>query len=148
MIIDILTVIIFIFLSLAFVFGSLFVSGIIRPHKPNQLKNSVYECGEPPIGSGWLNYNMRFTLIALIFVIFDIEIAFIYPVAIVFKTWISQNLGAVALFEILFFIGILLIGLIYVWIKKDLEWAKDFQREGKEAIMSFAKKLPPKGRDV
>ncbi|MFQ5665844.1 MAG: NADH-quinone oxidoreductase subunit A [Candidatus Binatia bacterium] len=113
-----------------FLFAALFVGGmlalgrLLRPNNPEPLKLTTYECGEPPTGTAWVNFNIRFYLIALIFVIFDVEIAFIYPVAAVFRGWVLRGQGLFALAEILVFLTILFIGLVYVWVKGDLEWLK------------------------
>ena len=111
-------------------FGALLValmtglSWFLRPHNPEIAKLQTYECGEPPTGNAWINFNIRFYLVALIFVIFDVEVAFIYPVAVVFRDWVLRGQGLFALAEIAIFIGILLVGLVYVWMKRDLEWIK------------------------
>ena len=97
---------------------------LLRPSNPHPAKLSTYECGEPPSGPAWINFNIRFYLIALVFVIFDVELAFVYPVVTVFKDWIARGQGAFALAEITVFIGILAVGLVYVWVKGDLEWLK------------------------
>lgn len=78
-----------------------------------------YECGEVPEGTAWIRFNIRFYVIALIFIIFDVEIVFLLPWAVVFK-----KLGLFAFIEGLIFIGILMVGLAYVWKKGDLEWIK------------------------
>ena len=94
---------------------------LLRPSNPSLNKLSTYECGEPPSGPAWINFNIRFYLIALVFVIFDVELAFVYPVVAVFREWIARGQGAFALAEIGLFIGILAVGLVYVWVKGDLE---------------------------
>lgn len=144
---DFATVLTFIIVSILFVFSILSFGKLIRPHHPNELKNSIYECGEPPIGSAWLNYNMRFYVIGLIFIVFDVEIVFIYPVGVVFRSWIKSGNGMTALMEILIFIIILLLALVYVWVKGDLEWVKDHIKGGKEPIKSFKKELTPERMD-
>ena len=115
-----------VFVALAFVLCGLMLGLglLLRPDNPNPSKLSTYECGEPPSGPAWINFNIRFYLIALVFVIFDVELAFIYPVAAVFREWVARGQGAFALTEIVVFIGILAIGLVYVWVKGDLEWLK------------------------
>lgn len=100
------------------------LSYLLRPHNPEPGKLATYECGEPPTGSAWINFNIRFYLVALIFVIFDVEVAFIYPVAVVFRDWVLKGQGLFALAEIVLFVGILFVGLVYVWAKRDLEWLK------------------------
>ena len=97
---------------------------LLRPDNPNPRKLATYECGELPTGGAWINFNIRFYLIALVFVIFDVEVAFIYPVVTVFRDWVLAGRGAFALLEIALFIGILGVGLVYVWAKGDLEWIK------------------------
>jgi len=97
---------------------------LLRPSNPNLGKLSTYECGEPPSGPAWINFNIRFYLIALVFVIFDVELAFVYPVVAVFRKWNDDGHGLFALVEIGLFIGILAVGLVYVWVKGDLEWLK------------------------
>lgn len=100
------------------------LSWLLRPHNPEPGKLTTYECGEPPTGSAWINFNIRFYLVALIFVIFDVEVAFVYPVAVVFRDWVLKGNALFALSEILLFVGILFVGLVYVWVKRDLEWLK------------------------
>ena len=90
----------------------------IRPNKPSLVKSSVYECGVDPIGPGrWVQFNFRYYTYALLFVIFDVETVFLYPWAIRFK-----QLGLFALFEMLVFVLILVVGLAYAWRKRALEW--------------------------
>jgi len=115
-----------VFFALAFVLCGLMLGlgQLLRPSNPNFGKLSTYECGEPPSGPAWINFNIRFYLIALVFVIFDVELAFVYPVVAVFQQWIKDGKGAFALAEIGLFIGILAVGLVYVWVKGDLEWLK------------------------
>ncbi|MBI3990754.1 MAG: NADH-quinone oxidoreductase subunit A [Candidatus Omnitrophica bacterium] len=92
-------------------------SWFLRPRKPTPVKNSTYECGILPQGSAWIQYNVVYYLFALIFVIFDVEVVFLFPWAITFKT-----LGPFAYVEMLIFIFILLLGLAYSWKKGILKW--------------------------
>ena len=78
-----------------------------------------YECGELPEGSAWVKFNIRFYIIALIFIIFDVEVIFMFPWAVVF-----QDLGLLAFIEMMLFLAILLVGFAYVWAKSDLDWVK------------------------
>jgi NADH-quinone oxidoreductase subunit A len=120
-----------VFALLAFVLCGLMLGLglLLRPSNPNPNKLSTYECGEPPSGSAWINFNIRFYLIALVFVIFDVELAFIYPVAAVFRDWVvSRGQGLFALVELAIFVGILSVGLVYVWRKGDLQWLKRLPR--------------------
>src|SRR5437660_9602739 len=124
-----------VFFALAFVLCGLMLGlgQLLRPSNPNLGKLSTYECGEPPSGPAWINFNIRFYLIALVFVIFDVELAFVYPVVAVFREWIVRGQGAFALAAIALFIGILAVGLVYVWVKGDLEWLKRLPAEAQPA---------------
>ena len=101
---------------------------LLRPSNPEARKLSTYECGEPPSGSAWINFNIRFYLIALIFVIFEVEVAFVYPVAVAYREYVLSGRAMLALGELLVFVGILFVGLIYVWAKRDLDWLKRVAR--------------------
>jgi len=85
-----------------------------------------YECGEIPEGSAWVLFNIRFYVIALIFLIFDVEIVFLFPWAVVY-----QELGLLAFIEAFIFVLILVVGFAYVWVKGDLDWVKMNVRYGK-----------------
>src|SRR3982751_2179538 len=80
--------------------GSLVAGHFLRPHAPTREKSMIYECGEKPIGQAWFNFNPRFYLIALVFVIFEVEIAFMYPVASVYKAFIEKGQGLLAFWAI------------------------------------------------
>jgi NADH-quinone oxidoreductase subunit A len=97
---------------------------LLSPNNPYERKTMPYECGEPPTGRAWINFNVRFYLIALIFVVFEVEVAFVYPIAAVYLDWVRSGQRLFALTEILIFLLILFVGLIYVWVKHDLEWVK------------------------
>ena len=98
----------------------LWLSRLIQPAgKPGPDTYIPYECGEVPEGTAWIRFNIRFYVFALVFIIFDVEIVFLMPWAVVFK-----QLGSFAFIEGLVFIGILVVGLAYVWKKGDLEWVK------------------------
>jgi NADH-quinone oxidoreductase subunit A len=117
-------VLVFSALAVGLLAGMLALGSLLRPNNPEPLKLTTYECGEPPTGNAWMNFNIRFYVVALIFVIFDVEIAFVYPVAAVFREWVNEGRGLFALVEISIFLGILFVGLVYVWVKGDLEWLK------------------------
>jgi len=117
-------VLVFLFLGLVLAAMMLGLGRLVRPRNPEAAKLTSYECGEPATGSAWINFNIRFYLIALVFVVFDVELAFMYPVMAVFKSWIADGRGVAALVEILLFIAVLAVGLVYVWAKRDLEWVK------------------------
>lgn len=111
---------------------TLFLSRLIAPKKPNPLKLSSYECGEEPLGNSWVQFNPRFYVIALVFLLFDVEMIFIFPWSTIFgqQTLLRANpqWGWLTLLEMFVFVAILLLGLVYVWKKGDLEWIKPEQR--------------------
>ncbi len=120
-------VLVFILFSFGFVFALLAVSKLLAPRTPSAEKLSTYECGEEPTGSGWLQFNIRFYIIALAFVIFDVEIAFMFPVAKVMRSLVMEGQGWFVLAEVLIFILILFLGLVYMWRKGDLDWVRGLQ---------------------
>ena len=112
-------ILLFFIIGVLFVAIGLLTSAIVRPSHPNPIKQSTYECGEEPIGIPWIKFNIRFYVVALIFILFDVEVVFLFPWAVVFKP-----LGWFAFVEMIVFVTILLAGLAYVWGKGDLEWDK------------------------
>ena len=97
----------------------LVISWLVAPSNKTKDKLDTYECGEEAEGSAWLQFNIRFYIIALIFLIFDVEVVFLFPWAVVFK-----EMGLLALIEMGIFLLILIAGLAYVWVKSDLDWVK------------------------
>jgi NADH-quinone oxidoreductase subunit A len=90
--------------------------GLVR-QKPDPVKNATYECGLETVGPTWVQFNFRYYLYALLFVIFDIETVFLYPWAVAFR-----ELAWFTIVEVLIFMAILVVGLAYAWKKKALEW--------------------------
>jgi len=90
--------------------------GIVR-QKPNPIKNATYECGLQTIGPTWVQFNFRYYLFALIFVIFDVETVFLYPWAVAYR-----QLDWFTMVEVLIFTAVLVVGLAYAWKKRALEW--------------------------
>jgi NADH-quinone oxidoreductase subunit A len=126
-------VLFFFAIGAGFVFFNLLLGKLLRPHRPDPEKLSTYECGERPVGQAWFNFNPRFYIVALIFVIFEVEVAFIYPVAVVFGDWYASGRGLLAFMEIFVFVAILAAGLAYCWVKGDLDWVKKLRHERDEA---------------
>jgi len=94
----------------------------VRPNNPSDVKNSIYECGFETITERWNNFNFRYYSIALLFVIFDVEVVFLFPWAASFGI-MSQEFGIFVLVEMIIFVGILLLGWLYAWRKGSLEWS-------------------------
>jgi NADH-quinone oxidoreductase subunit A len=128
-----LSITIFLLLGTAFIFGSLTFGSLIRPKAPSVEKSAAYECGEPTIGASWVQFDLRFYIIALLFLVFDVEVALFYPWAVVYgdAARIAHRLGmtlfqlrATAVVDMLVFFGILLLGFAYLWRFGYLDWVK------------------------
>ncbi len=110
--IAILTIIGFVFVAV-----SLFMSRMVRPSNKTKVKQSTYECAETPVGDARIHFNIQYYLIVIVFLIFDVEVLFLYPWAVQLKT-----LGGLGFIEMVIFIEVLIIGLAYAWRKEALEW--------------------------
>ncbi len=104
-------------IGIVFVAVSLFMSRMVRPSKKSREKLSTYECAEIPVGDARIHFNIQYYLIVIVFLIFDVEVLFLYPWAVQLK-----HLGGLGFFEMVIFIEILIIGLAYAWRKEALEW--------------------------
>jgi len=112
-------VLVFLIVGVVFVALGLITASLVRPSNPNSRKNSTYESGEEPIGSPWVQFNNRFYIIALAFIIFDVELVMLFPWAVVFK-----EVGWFAFWGMIVFAFILALGLAYDWAKGLLDWEK------------------------
>jgi len=110
-------------------FGTLLGGKLIRPKNPGGLKDEIYECGEPSFGPAWVQFDLRFYVVAILFLVFDIEIAMLYPWAVVYRTLIRNGLGPVVLLEMLFFFLLLVIGFAYLWQQGYLDWVRTISPE-------------------
>jgi NADH-quinone oxidoreductase subunit A len=108
---------IFLLLGFGFVMVTFFIANLLRPKRPSKRKSDIYECGEPTVGTSWIQYNVGYYIFALLFVIFDVEVVFLFPWAVAFK-----KLGLFALIEMFIFLAILIFGLAYAWRKGALKW--------------------------
>lgn len=122
-------ILLFIIGGLMFIIGGLVTSWIIRPHRPNEEKLETYESGEQPMGNAWVRFNIRYYIIALLFILFEVEIIFLFPWATVFgqKELIDKTDGLwgwFSLAEMVLFIFILALGLAWAWARGYLEWPK------------------------
>ena len=107
---------------------TMFAAKLLAPNKPNPIKLSTYECGEDTVGSSWVQFNPRFYVIALVFLLFDVELIFVFPWATVFGNAdlvaADARWGWFTFVEMGIFLGILILGLVYVWKMGDLNWIK------------------------
>ncbi len=140
----------FFLVAIVFILGSLIAGRLLRPNNMYPEKLETYECGEAPVGPAWFNFNPRFYIIALIYIVFDVEIAFVYPVATVFKRWVDQGSGLFALIEIFLFVAILMLGLVYVWVKGDLEWIRSLKGDprGMQSVTSRTRPSQAEAEDA
>ncbi|TAF64789.1 MAG: NADH-quinone oxidoreductase subunit A [Cytophagales bacterium] len=119
----------FIILGIFFVLMGYLTAWLVSPHQPNEEKQTIYECGEDPIGNAWGQINSKFYIVALLFILFDIEIILLFPWAIIFADkslyQATQGLwGWITLLEVIVFLFVLALGLVYAWAKGVLEWEK------------------------
>ena len=112
-----LPILFFIIFAFAFAIGTLIFSYLVRPNKPDPEKLSPYECGIPPMMDARERFSIRFFIIAMLFLLFDVEVVFLYPWAVVYN-----KIGLYGFVEMMLFIAILLVGYIYAWRKGALEW--------------------------
>ena len=110
------------------VVGAMVVGNLIRPKNPNTVKATAYECGEMPTGDAWTSFNIRFYVVGLIFIIFDVESVLMFPVVAIYKRLVEMGEGVTAFVILLLFISVLLEGIVYCWKKGDLDWIRSFQQ--------------------
>lgn len=123
------TIFLFIIAAIALIIGMLALAKIIRPSRPNEEKLTTYESGEDPIGNANIQFNVRFYVVAIVFLLFEVELIFLFPWATVFgqANLITQTDGLwgwFSLIEMLIFVGILALGLAYAWSKGYLDWVR------------------------
>lgn len=114
---DYLYVLVFVGFAAAMTLGGLGLSRLVAPHAPGGLKSQPYECGETPVGPSWLQFNVGYYIFGLLFLVFDVEAAFLLPWAVVLREY-----GVAGLVEAAIFGAVLLVGLLYAWKKGVLQW--------------------------
>ena len=134
---DYLNVLVFASVGLLFVFANLLVAAVIRPARSTDIGLETYECGEETIGDAWVRFDIRYYTVALVYVVFAVEIAFLFPWALVLRESLGGTgaaegvgIGGFALVEGIAFIAILFLGLAYVWAKGDLDWVLAYSCPG------------------
>ena len=194
--------VVFLAIGVFFLFIHLLIGKFIRPYRPDAEKMTIYECGEPTVGSAWIQFDLRYYVVALLFVIFDVEVAFFFPWAVVFgqanavaqqkeipvtaeqrraydasmrdlipnnpenqiarakhvagdeedrqflapevenNSKAARSLAWIALFDILVFFGVLLVGFAYLWKRGDLAWVRSVSSESVAPVPSVVKEEP------
>jgi len=128
-----LSITVFLAFGGVFVFLNLMVGAVARPRIPNPEKAAAYECGEPTIGSSWVQFDLRFYIVALVYLIFDVEVALFYPWAVAYgraaalaaeQGMTTIQLRQIALVDMLFFFCVLLVGFAYLWRFGYLDWVR------------------------
>jgi len=117
-------------------FVALLIGKLLRPRLMNPDKGSAYECGEKPVGPAWGQFDLRFYVVALVFLVFDVELALFYPWAVVFgakppdAAWAElQQVRWAALWDMLFFFGVIVVGFVYLWRFGYLDWVRSAPRQ-------------------
>ncbi len=129
MLLDYANVLIFMGIGTFFIVFNLTLGSLFRPNNPSSEKLSTYECGEEPVGPSWIQFNVRFYVVALDFIIFDVEVVLLYPWAVVAKQFGYYGFGAMMVF-----VGILLVGLAFAWKKGTLEWVRPKVEQFRDVI--------------
>ncbi|MBX9579858.1 MAG: NADH-quinone oxidoreductase subunit A [Gemmataceae bacterium] len=170
----VLFVLIFLAAGVVLLMTPLLIGRLVRPDRPSPEKGAIYECGEPTIGPAWVQFDLRFYVVALLFVIFDVELAFFFPWAVVFgsatraadpalgadqRAAVVQTLGAggsadpgamgtlawVAFADLMVFFGVLLVGFAYLWRRGDLDWVRSTAGQADEPA-GYNGGVPPEAR--
>ena len=110
-------ILLFILVGLVIGLGPLILGKLVSPHKPDSEKNSPYECGFEAFEDARMKFDVRYYLVAILFILFDLEIAFLFPWAVVL-----QEIGLAGFLAMLLFLAVLVVGFIYEWVKGALEW--------------------------
>jgi NADH-quinone oxidoreductase subunit A len=118
---QLLSISIFLALAIGFVLVNLTVGKMVRPNVPNRDKLATYECGEPTIGSSWVQFDLRFYIVALFYLVFDVEVALIYPWAVMYRQ-LPDMLPALIVGAP--FLMVIVIGYVYEWYSGSLDWVR------------------------
>ena len=110
-------IIVFVLLAPIFPLAPVILNRVLGPHRPNPIKQQTYECGIETVGDTWVQFKVQYYIYALIFVVFDVEAVFLFPIAAAYG-----QLGLFAIFEVALFVILLAVGLAYAWSRGVLEW--------------------------
>ena len=134
----VLGMLLFIGAGFVFVIAALTAGAIARPTKPHPEKGTPYECGEPAIGDSWVQFDLRFYTVALVFIVFDVEIALLWPWAVVFK-----EMPGPAFWAFLVFFMLIAIPFLYEWKSGYLTWVRDYSAQERRSILDQAEASSP-----
>lgn len=125
MLLNFSAVFIFIIISIFFLLSLLFLNFLVSSKKKNKEKNEIFECGEPTVGNTKVNVNSHFFNVALVYILFDLEIAFLVPISLTYKELVNKQNFMFAFFALMFFILLLIVGLVYEWHVGNFDWIVD-----------------------
>jgi len=152
---DYLNALVFAAVGFVFVFANLILASVLRPKRKTDVGLETYECGEETIGDAWIQFDIRYYTVALVYVIFAVEIAFLFPWALVFSDAVADQgaakgtgIGAFVLLEGVLFIVILFLGLAYVWAKGDLDWVLSYKHSTYQPPEQRAKINLPQVKEI
>jgi len=117
--------------GIVFVLAVLLLGALVRRQLAHPVKGQPYECGEPAVGQSWVQFDLRFYVVALVFVVFDVEIALFYPWAVIYK-----DAGLAGVWDMLFFFGVLVVGYLYLWRFGYLDWVRAASGQKRQATLS------------
>ncbi len=145
---DFTAILLFFLLGAGFVIASLLMGWLVRPKRAQAQKTAIYECGEPTIGTAWIRFNSRFYNIALVYLLFDVEVVVLVPAALVLRDMAAEGVGVAPLIGILVFLGVLTLGLAYEWRWGNLDWIGEHEearmlKEAAEADVSVPPAVTP-----
>jgi NADH-quinone oxidoreductase subunit A len=119
---DYLPIALMFLVAVGFAAGNVLLSQLVGQHKATRTKTMPYECGKDPVGSARERFSVKFYLVAMIFILFDIELIFLLPWAVVFRSFATNNLGTLIYIEMMTFVALLLVGYVYILKKGLFEW--------------------------
>jgi len=139
MYVEFAAVLIFLLIGVGMVVVGLVAGWFVRPSHPTKEKSTIYECGEPTVGSAWVRYNSRFYTVALVYLLFDVEVVVLVPVALVLKELAGEHLGWAPLVALMVFLAVLTLGLAYEWFYGNLNWIGEERPERRLKVAPAAK---------
>ncbi|HZZ44213.1 MAG TPA: NADH-quinone oxidoreductase subunit A [Tepidisphaeraceae bacterium] len=119
-----LAMVMFVIVGGAMVWVPLTMGKLLRPRAPGEVKGSIYECGEPAVGGAWVQFDLRFYIVALVYLVFDVEVALFYPWAVVWGQGGGFEVRGGLFLDLLFFFGVILVGFAYLWRFGYLDWVR------------------------
>lgn len=138
---DYLPIALMFLVAIGFAAGNVLLSQLVGQHKATRTKTMPYECGKDPVGSARERFSVKFYLVAMIFILFDIELIFLLPWAVVFRDFVTTHgLGTLIYVEMMTFVVLLLVGYVYVLKKGLFEWGDRARREAEAEARSLALK--------